>query len=98
MINRKQMMNQLQKAQQLQKELETSEFVGTAGGGIISVRVNGKKEVINVLIDKEAIQEPSDVEMLEEAIIAAFSDAFKKVDKKQEELFGPMMGGMGGLF
>lgn len=93
MINKKNMMNQLKKVQDMQQELENTEFVGSAGGGLVTVKINGKKEVLNLLIDKEQLED--DFDLLEEALIAALNDAFKKVDKKQEEMFGPMMGGLG---
>ncbi len=102
MINKNQMMLQLKKmqkeAEEAQRKLESTEFFGTAGGGVVCVKVNGAKEVLNVVIDKEAIQSSEDVEILEDAIKAALNDAFKKVEQETQKLLGPAMGGMGGFF
>lgn len=102
MINKNQMMLQLKKmqkeAEEAQKKLETSEFLGTAGGGVVCVKVNGAKEVLNVTIDKEAVTCSEDIELLEDAIKAAFNDAFKKVEQETQKILGPAVGGLGGLF
>jgi DNA-binding YbaB/EbfC family protein len=79
-----------------QAELETKEFEGTAGGGVVSVKVSGKKEVVSVKLAPEAV-DPDDVETLEDLVVAALNEAFKKVDAEQAGIYGNLGGGMGGL-
>lgn len=85
-----QMQEQLKKAQD---ELKESEFIGSAGGGMVNVTVSGAKEVLAVSIKPEAV-DPDDIEMLEDLITAAVNDALNKVSKKERELM-PNMGGLG---
>ena len=82
--------------EQTQAELEKKEVTTTAGGGAIEVTVNGKKEIIKLTIDPEVV-DPDDVETLEDLVVAALNEAFKKVDEEQASLVGKMTGGMGGL-
>ena len=95
------MLKQAQKMQadmqRAQEELKNSEVTGSAAGGMVEITMTGDKEVIAVKIKPEAV-DPSDIEMLEDLIVASFNDAVKKVDELQEELMGPLAGGMGGLF
>ena len=85
-----QMQEQLKKAQD---ELKESEFIGSAGGGMINVTVSGAKEVLAVSIKPEAV-DPDDIEMLEDLITAAVNDALNKVSEKERELM-PNRGGLG---
>ena len=85
-----QMQEQLKKAQD---ELKESEFIGSAGGGMVNVTVSGAKEVLAVSITPEAV-DPDDIEMLEDLITAAVNDALNKVSEKERELM-PNMGGLG---
>ena len=85
-----QMQEQLKKAQD---ELKESEFIGSAGGGLVNVTVSGAKEVLAVSIKPEAV-DPDDIEMLEDLITAAVNDALNKVSEKERELM-PNMGGLG---
>ena len=87
------MQEQMQKAQE---ELEGAELVGTAAGGIVSVTVDGKKNVKGVAIKPEAV-DPDDVEMLEDLIMAAISDAYEKAEKLSTEKMGAF-GALGGMF
>ena len=95
------MMRQVQKMQEALKakteELEGREFTGTASGEMVSVTMTGKHQVTAVKIKPEAV-DPTDIEMLEDLIVASFNDAVSKVESLQEELMGPLAGGMGGLF
>ena len=79
-----------------QKEMETKEFTAKAGGGAVSVTVTGKKEVKEVIIDKEVV-DPDDIEMLQDLIVAAVNEALKQADDASSELMGKMTGGLGGL-
>ena len=75
-----------------QKELETKEFVGTAGGNAVSVSVSGKKEILKVTLSQEVV-DPDDIEMLQDLIVAATNEALRQI---ADESSG-MMGGMGGM-
>lgn len=98
--NMQNLMKQAQKMQQdmqkAQQELEEAELVGTAGGGLVSVTVNGKK-IISAVTVSPAAADPDDVEMLEDLIIAAINDAYAKADKLAEEKMGAF-GNLGGMF
>ena len=85
-----QMQEQLKKAQE---ELKASEFVGSAGGGMVKVTVSGAKEVRAVSITPQAI-DPDDIEMLEDLVTAAVNDALNKAAEKERELM-PMAGNLG---
>ncbi len=85
-----QMQEQLKKAQE---ELKASEFVGSAGGGMVKVTVSGAKEVLAVSINPQAV-DTDDLEMLEDLVTAAVNDALGKAAEKERELM-PMAGGLG---
>ncbi|MXY25122.1 MAG: YbaB/EbfC family nucleoid-associated protein [Acidobacteria bacterium] len=89
-----QMMKQAQQMQErLQRELAEAQVEATAGGGMVTVVMNGMKQVRSITIDPEVVSK-DDVEMLQDLIVAAISDAQRKVD---EEVGGRMRGMMGGL-
>ena len=81
--NMQSMLKQAQKMQEdmaaKQAELEEREYDIAAGGGVINVKINGKKEILSVKIDPEVI-DPDDVETLEDLIVAAVNEAIKKVE------------------
>lgn len=98
------MMKQMQKMQkkmaQAQEELFEMKFEATAGGGMVTVTANGKKEIIDVVI-KEEVVDPDDVEMLQDLIIAATNDVLNQVDEKSGETMGAFTKGLnlpGGMF
>lgn len=97
------MMKQVQKMQKdmerVQSELELKEFEITAGGGAIKVKVNGKKELLDIKLD-EAIVDPDDVEMLQDLIIAAINEAMRTADSEVNKEMSKLTGGMNipGLF
>ena len=101
--NMNNMMKQMQKMQKkmmkAQEELYEMSFEATAGGGMIKVIANGKKEITDVQIDEEAV-DPDDVEMLQDLIIAATNDVLKQVDDKTNDTMGEFTKGMpgGGMF
>ena len=76
-----------------QKELETKEYAATAGGGVVEVTVTGKKEVVKVKIDKEAV-DPDDTEMLEDLIMAATNEALGMAEEASQDAISKMTGGM----
>ena len=80
-----------------QKELETKEFVATAGGGAVEVTVSGKKEVLRVKLSQEVV-DPEDIEMLQDLIMAATNEALRQAEEASTELMGRMTGGLGGGF
>ena len=65
-----------------QEELQTKEFEATAGGGAISVKVGGNKEIKEINISKDVV-DPEDVEMLQDLIITCINEALRKVDSAQ---------------
>ena len=95
------MMNKLRKMQrellEAQKKIEATEFVGTAGGGMVKITVLGNKVVQKVEIDRDAVTGPEDLEMVEDTIVAALNDAFNKVDKETERVLAPLQAGLGGF-
>lgn len=91
------LMKQAQRVQrqmeEMQKELEASEFEGTAGGEAVKVVVSGKKQVLNVELKPEVV-DPDDIEMLQDLIVAAFNEALRKIDEQQEKKMGSISGGL----
>jgi DNA-binding YbaB/EbfC family protein len=97
--NMQAMMQQAQKMQEkMQAEVALIRVEGTAGGGMVSIRMDGHKNVLGVKIDPEVA---GDVEMLQDLVLAASNDAAKKVDDESHKKMGGMLGGLGlppGLF
>lgn len=90
----------LQQAQEMQgrmakvqEELQAMTLIGTAGGGMVSVEVNGQGLVKRVKIDPSVVN-PSDTEMLEDLVAVAASDAQRKAQERQQEQMGAIAGGM----
>jgi DNA-binding YbaB/EbfC family protein len=83
-----------QRMQEAQEELAATEVEGTAGGGVVSVTLNGHLHLVRVHIDPGAV-DPEDLTMLEDLIVAAWSDARDQVARIQAE--ADPLGGMGGL-
>ena len=91
-MNIQQMMKQAQKMQeQMAKEMDELRVEASAGGGIISVQMSGNKELLSIKIDKEAA---SDLEMLQDLIVAAVNEAGRKVDEVVQSRLGNALGGM----
>ena len=100
--NMQQLMRQAQKMQQqmmkAQEELDAREYEGTAGGGAVSCKVSGKRQLLSLTIDKDAV-DPEEVEMLQDMIVAAVNDALKKGEETRESEMSKIGGaGMGGMF
>lgn len=87
--------------EKLQQELAETSIEGSAGGGAITIAMNGQREITAITISPEVV-DPEDVEMLQDLLMAAVNDATDKAQKMMEEKMGPlagqMPGGMGGLF
>ncbi|TCO72648.1 YbaB/EbfC family nucleoid-associated protein [Marinisporobacter balticus] len=101
--NMNNMMKQVQKMQKqmekTQAELEEKEVEASVGGGAVSVKVNGKKELLDVVIKQEVV-DPDDIEMLQDLIMAAVNEALRKADDMMNSEMGKITGGMNvpGLF
>ena len=94
-MNPLQMMRQAQQLQEkLQQEMASISVEGQAGGGMVSVVVNGHKHVQKITIDPEAVSK-DDVTMLQDLIAAAVNDAIRKVDEALKSRVGSIMGGLG---
>lgn len=99
------MMKQMQKMQkkmaQAQEELHEMMFEATAGGGMVTVKANGQKQITDVEI-KEEVVDPDDVEMLQDLVIAATNDVLNQIDEKTADTMGAftkgLPGGGGGMF
>lgn len=86
-------MKQAQQMQQkMQEEVAKIRVEATAGGGMVSVQMDGHKNALGVKIDKEVA---GDVEMLQDLVLAAFNEAVRKVDEETKQKMGGMLGGMG---
>ena len=93
-MNIQKLMKQAQQMQaKIQKELEELEVEASAGGGMVTVRMSGQKEVLAVSIDPEVV-DPEEVDMLQDLVAAAVNEAARKVDATLEEKMGSMTGGM----
>jgi DNA-binding YbaB/EbfC family protein len=91
--NMQAMMQQAQKMQQrMQEEIARIKVEASAGGGMVTVGMDGQKHVTAVKIDPEVA---GDVEMLQDMVMAAFNEAAKKVDEETQSKVGGMLGGMG---
>ena len=83
--------------EQMQKQAEEiaeKTFTAAAGGGAVEVTVSGKKDIVKLHINPEAV-DPDDIEMLEDMIMAAANEAMKQVDAENSKLLGGMTGGFG---
>ena len=93
-MNIQQMMKQAQQMQErMQKQMAEMKVEATAGGGMVTVTMNGAKQVLGLKIDPEAVSK-EDVEMLQDLILAAVNDAHRKVDEQLQKAMGGMMPGM----
>ena len=97
------MNNLMKQAQRMQrqmeertKEMEEKEFEASAGGGVVTVKVSGKKEVISVKLSEEVV-DPDDIEILEDLIVAATNEALRKMDEENTQMMQQLTGGLGGL-
>ena len=90
------MMKQAQKMQQemlkMQQEMETKTYEATAGGGVVTASVNGKHELVSIVIDPEAV-DPEDVEMLQDLVVAAVNEAMRKADADAASSMQKLTGG-----
>ena len=93
-MNIQKMMQQAQQMQDnLQKQLRQTKVEATAGGGMVTVVMNGVKEIQSLTIDPEVVSR-DDVEMLQDLIVAAVTDAQRRADDLVSQQMGGMMGGL----
>ena len=93
-MNINKMMQQAQALQnQMQAELEALKVEGLAGGGLVRIEMSGSKEVLSVRVDPSAV-DPSDVETLQDLVLAALRDASRQVDEAVKKKTSGMLGGM----
>jgi DNA-binding YbaB/EbfC family protein len=91
--NLQEMMGQMKQMQeQLQQKMETVRVEASAGGGMVTVQMNGNKKVLRVKIDPQALQ-GADVEMLQDLVQAAVNEGIRKVDDSLKDLLGGMLPG-----
>ena len=99
--NMQQLMRQAQKMQeqlqQAQDKLDEAEYEASAGGGMVSVKVSGKRELTSISIDPQVV-DPDDIEMLQDLILAAVNEALRKGEEAREATMNRMAPGMGGMF
>ena len=99
--NMQQLMRQAQKMQEnmtkAQEELDAKEYEATSGGGMVTCKVSGKRELLSLSIKPEAV-DPDDVEMLEDMVMAAVKEALRMGEENREKVMGALTpAGMGGL-
>ena len=101
--NMQQLMRQAQKMQQQMQEateqLDAAEYEASSGGGMVTVKVSGKREISTLTIDPQVV-DPDDIEMLQDLILAAANEALRKGEEAREATMNRMAPGMGmgGLF
>jgi DNA-binding YbaB/EbfC family protein len=84
------MQSQMIKAQE---EMQKQEVEGDAGGGMVTVKMNGANEMVGISIRPEVV-DPDDVEMLEDLIVAAHANALEKIKSMSDSAIGSITGGM----
>lgn len=78
----------------LQKKMQETVVEASSGGGTVTVKMDGRKQLLGLRIDPEALKS-GDIEMLQDLIVAAFNEAARKVDGQMQSTVGGMLGGMG---
>ena len=78
----------------LQKKMQETVVEASAGGGTVTVKMDGRKQVLGMVIDPEAVK-AGDVEMLQDLVLAAVNEAARKIDTMMQSTVGGMLGGLG---
>ena len=98
--NMQQLMRQAQKLQQqmteAQENLDAAEYEAASGGGMVKVKVSGKRELTEIVIDPQVV-DPDDIEMLQDLILAAVNGALKAADDKTSQSMAKLQGGIPGF-
>jgi DNA-binding YbaB/EbfC family protein len=92
-LNMKAIQQMQMRLEKIQKELGETTVEGSAGGGVVVAKVNGQKEFQSIKIDPSAV-DPDDVELLEEMVAAAITDAMTRAGAMMEERMGALTGGL----
>jgi len=94
-FNLQELMSQAKKQYEtLQKKMQETVVEGSSGGGTITVKMDGRKQMLGIKIDPEAVKS-GDIEMLQDLITAAINNAGQKIDEAMKSTMGGMLGGMG---
>ena len=102
-MNMNKLMQQVQETQKkIQDELAAMRVTASSGGGMVEVTLDGSKQMISIKIDPQAVNS-EDVEMLQDLIVAAYNEAFRRADEQAAEKMGSMTGnlkipGLGNMF
>jgi len=80
--------------EEIQKKMQATVVEASAGGGTVSVKMNGRKQVLSITLDPETVK-GGDVDMLQDLVTAAVNEASRKVDDAMQSSVGGMLGGMG---
>lgn len=102
-MNMNKLMQQVQDTQKkIQDELTRMRVTGSAGGGMVEVTLDGTKQMVEIKIDPQAVN-PDDVQMLQDLIVAAYNEAFRRAEDEASEKMGAMTGnlkipGLGNMF
>lgn len=96
--NMQQQMAQMQAVQrqmeEMQAELEEREYETTSGGGAVSVKANGKRELLELTLSPEIV-DPDDIEMLQDLVVAAVNEVMRQVDEASDSEMSKLTGGLG---
>ena len=87
-------MNMIKQAQKMQQELQEKTYEASAGGGVVTASVSGKRELQSLTIDPDAV-DPDDVEMLEDLIVAAVNEALRAAESDASSSMQKLTGGLG---
>src|ERR1700690_456103 len=94
-FNIQELMSQAKKQYEvLQKKMQETVVEGSAGGGAVTVKMDGRKQVLGIKIDPEAVK-AGDVDMLQDLVMAALNEAGRKIDQAMQSSVGGMLGGLG---
>jgi nucleoid-associated protein EbfC len=94
-FNLQQLMSQAkQQYEALQKKMQETVVDASSGGGTVTVKMDGRKQLLSLKIDPEAVKS-GDVEMLQDLITAAINEAARKIDQSMQSTVGGLLGGMG---
>jgi len=83
-----------QQAEKLQEKMQQIVVEASSGGGSVTVKMNGQKQILSVVIEPEVVKS-GDIEMLQDLVMAAVNEAVRKVDEAMKSSLGGMFGGMG---
>jgi nucleoid-associated protein EbfC len=99
-MNPQKMMKQMQKMQEdmarVQTELQQESVTASAGGGVVTARVSGGLELLEITIDPAAV-DPDDVELLQDVVVAAVNEAMRAAQQLAQDRLGSVTGGLSGL-